>query len=291
MLKRLVRSGVLYVAPAMLVIAIVMLYPLLYTLVISFCESTLYSKEISFVGIQHYLDLFQNRVFKNSIGHTAIWTLGSVAFQFGFGFIVALALHQNFVKGKTVLRILLMVPWVLPSVIGSAVWKWMYNADYGIINYVFQSLGLIDQANTWLSSTALAMPSLIAVNVWKMYPFVLLMVEAALQGVPKHLKEAAIIDGAGPFQIFTTVTWPAISSACYSVILLLTVWTLNAFTFIYTLTGGGPAHRTEVMAMYIYKKAFSEYDFGVASAASVILFMLSMVVCLVYNKMTTSKEE
>lgn len=207
-------------------------------------------------------------------------------FQFTLGFAMALLLHQQFVKGKTVLRIFLMVPWVLPSVIGSAVWKWMYNADYGIINYVLKTIGVISQNKTWLSSPDTAMLSVIVVNVWKMFPYVMLMIEAALQGVSKELKEAAVIDGAGKFEIFRNVTWPAIAPQCYSVLLLMLVWTLNAFTFVYNLTGGGPAHSTEVMAMYIYKKAFTDFDFGMASAASTILFVICMLISLIYIRLT-----
>ena len=162
----------------------------------------------------------------------------------------------------------------------------MYNADYGIINYVLKTIGVISQNKTWLSSPDTAMLSVIVVNVWKMFPYVMLMIEAALQGVSKELKEAAVIDGAGKFEIFRNVTWPAIAPQCYSVLLLMLVWTLNAFTFVYNLTGGGPAHSTEVMAMYIYKKAFTDFDFGMASAASTILFVICMLISLIYIRLT-----
>lgn len=288
--KKIVRSGVLYVAPAFAIVALVMLYPLLYTLVMGFFENTLFMKAPEFCGMGQYAALFKDRVFTGSIVHTLEWTVGSVVCQFALGFAMALVLHQSFVRGKTVLRILLMVPWVLPSIIGSAVWKWMYNADYGLINYVFSSLGLIDGYQTWLSSPDRAMLSVIAVNVWKMFPYVMLMIEASLQGVSKDLKEAALIDGAGKLDIFRNVTWPAIAPQCYSVLLLLTVWTLNAFTFVYNLTEGGPAHATEVMAMFIYKKAFTDFDFGMASAASTVLFLICMAVSMVYIRMTREEE-
>lgn len=288
--KKIVRSGVLYVAPAFAIVALVMLYPLLYTLVMGFFENTLFMKAPEFCGVGQYTALFKDRVFTGSIVHTLEWTVGSVVCQFALGFAMALVLHQSFVRGKTVLRILLMVPWVLPSIIGSAVWKWMYNADYGLINYVFSSLGLIDGYQTWLSSPDRAMLSVIAVNVWKMFPYVMLMIEASLQGVSKDLKEAALIDGAGKLDIFRNVTWPAIAPQCYSVLLLLTVWTLNAFTFVYNLTEGGPAHATEVMAMFIYKKAFTDFDFGMASAASTVLFLICMAVSMVYIRMTREEE-
>ncbi len=220
-----------------------------------------------------------------------IWTFGSVFFQFTLGFTMAMIMHQAFIKYKTSFRILLMVPWVMPSIISSAVWKWMYNADYGIINYVLGGLGLVEQNQTWLSNPDYAMWSVIVVNVWKMFPFILLMVEAALQGVPQSLKEAATIDGANKLTIFKHITWPTIRATCYSTLLLMTIWTLNAFTFIYALTEGGPAHKTEVLSMFIYKRAFNDYDFGIASAASTILFCFSMAISCVYLYMTKESKE
>ncbi|QQO11242.1 carbohydrate ABC transporter permease [Breznakiella homolactica] len=290
-LKKITRSGVLYVVPAMLIIALVMLYPLIYTLVMGFFKNTLQMRTPVFAGFSQYFKLFNDEVFIKSIGNTVVWTVGSVFLQFVLGFMVAMLLHQPFVKFKALLRILLMVPWVLPSIIGSSVWKWMYNADYGIINFLLKSLHIIDSNRTWLSNPKTAMAAVIAVNAWKMFPFVLLMIEAALQGVSKDLKEAAIIDGSGKLGIFRNVTWPSIAPACYSVLLLLMIWTLNAFTFVYNLTLGGPAHATEVMAMFIYNKAFTQFDFGMASAASTILFLLSIFVSIFYIRMTKKNEE
>lgn len=290
MIKAIRRSGAGYVIPAVAIVAVVMLYPLIYTLIMGFFNNTLFMESPVFCGLSQYKKLFGDRVFMGSIKNTLVWTLGSVFFQFSLGFLMALLLHQSFVKGKTIIRILLMVPWVTPSIIGSAVWKWMYNADYGIINYIFHSLGIIEKNQTWLSNPKVAMWAVIAVNTWKMFPFILLMIEAALQSVSKDLKEAAVIDGAGILDVFKNVTWPTIAATCYSTILLMIIWTLNAFTFIYALTEGGPAHKTEVMAMFIYKKAFTEYDFGIASAASTVLFLLSMVVAIVYLRLTREKE-
>lgn len=290
MIRKIKRSGAGYVLPAVIVVAVVMMYPLIYTLLMGFFNNTLFMKVPEFCGIDQYKKLFGDKVFLGSIVNTFSWTFGSVFFQFTLGFLMALVLHQPFVKGKAIIRILLMVPWVTPSIIGSAVWKWMYNADYGIINYIFTSLGIIEQNQTWLSNPKVAMGAIIAVNTWKMFPFILLMIEAALQSVSKDLKEAAVIDGANVFNIFRNVTWPSIAATCYSTILLMIIWTLNAFTFIYAMTEGGPAHKTEVMAMYIYKRAFMDYDFGIASAASSVLFALSMSVSLIYLYLTREKE-
>lgn len=285
------NQGILYVLPALAVVAIVMLYPLLYTVTVGFCDYTLFMDAPKFAGFDQYAKLFSDKYFIGSIWNTIVWTFSCVALQFLLGFALAMILHQPFVKYKTIIRILLMVPWVLPSIIGSSVWKWMYNADYGIINYILQSVGIIEQNQTWLSNPDIAMMSVVIVNVWKMFPFILLMIEASLQGVSTQLKEAAVIDGAGKLSIFRNVTWPSIAPACYSVLLLMIIWTLNSFTFIYNLTGGGPAHATEVMAMFIHKEAFVNYDFGLASAASTVLFMLSMIISLIYIAFTKKGEE
>lgn len=288
--KKIKKSGILYMLPALIIVAVVMLYPLIYTLATGFFENTLFMEKPVFADLENYKKLFHDDVFLLSIKNTFLWTAGSVVLQFTLGFAMALILHQSFIKGKTVLRILLMIPWVTPSIVGSSIWKWMYNGDYGIINYVFHVLGIIDKNQTWLANPKTAMWAVIAVNVWKMFPYVMLMIEASLQGVSKDLKEAAVMDGAGSWQIFKNVTWPAISMQCYSILLLLTVWTLNSFTFIYNLTEGGPAHKTEVMSMFIYRQAFTNYDFGYASAASTILFLLCMIVAFIYMKFTKEKD-
>ena len=251
MIRAIKRSGAGYVIPAILIVAVVMLYPLIYTLVMGFFNNTLFMESPVFCGLSQYKKLFHDRAFVGSIKNTVVWTFGSVFFQFTLGFFLALVLHQPFVKGKGIIRILLMVPWVTPSVIGSAVWKWMYNADYGIINFIFSSIGLVGKNQTWLSNPKVTMWAVIAVNTWKMFPFILLMIEAALQGVSKDLKEAAVIDGANIIDVFKNVTWPSISATCYSTILLMIIWTLNAFTFIYALTEGGPANKTQVGPVHL----------------------------------------
>lgn len=163
--KSIKKSGVIYIVPAMIVVAAVMFYPLIYTLIMGFFENTLYMESPRFCGFSQYAVLFGDKVFLKSIGNTIVWTAGSVIFQFSLGFLFALLLHQPFVKGKTVLRILLMVPWVLPSIIGASVWQWMYNADYGILNFIFKTLGIIEKNRTWLAGGDTAMLSVVGLTL------------------------------------------------------------------------------------------------------------------------------
>lgn len=283
--------GVYYVAPAVLTIAFVMLYPLVYTIYLSFNKSDMYSESLKFVGFAQYAKLLHDSLFMTSLKATFYWTVGSVVFQFLFGFTTAVVLSQPFVKFRSWLRMLIMIPWVLPSIIGVNIWKWAYHPDFGIINYFLNRTGLVSGNISWVSGQHTALLSAIIVNIWKMFPLVMLMIEAALQSVPQHLKDAARVDGANAIRTFFTVTVPHISSTCYTVILLLTIWTLNAFTFIFALTAGGPAHSSEVMSMFIYNFAFKSYNFGLASAASVILFLITALFAVTYIAILMRREE
>lgn len=280
------ESGIPYVLPALLVVASVMLFPLLYNIVLSFFKKTIYDMNWSFVGLAQYKKLLTSDTFLNALKNTVIWTVVSVFFQFLIGFICALVISQDRIRFRGIWRCLIMLAWVLPSVIGSMVWKWMYHSDFGILNEILLRLGLIKQALAWTGSKQLALTSAIIVNVWKLFPLVLMYIEAALQSVPRSLEDAAVVDGANTWRCFTVVTWPHIRPTCITVILLLTIWTLNAFTSIYVLTGGGPGTASQVLSMFINKEAFQNYNFGVASAASTILFVIVAAFSTIYIRST-----
>jgi len=281
---RLSNPGLLFVLPAVLTIACVMIFPLIYTFLLSFNKSDLYTEAWEFVGLAQYAELFGNSEFISSIFHTFVWTTSSVVLQFVVGFMAAVFINQNFVKFKWLIRIVLMIPWVLPSVISVNIWKWLYHPDFGYINHFLEMIGVISSPINWVADERYAMLSAVIVNVWKMFPLVMLMIEASLQSVPGELKDAAKVDGATGIREFFTVTVPHVASTSYTLVLLLIIWTLNAFTFIFVLTGGGPANSTQVLSMFIYKQAFQNYNFGVAGAASVVLFIITAVLSIIYMK-------
>ena len=280
----------LYVTPALIFITFVMLIPLGYNLVSSFHRVNIFTNESSFVGFDNFIALFNDRMFLSSIGNTLHWTIGSVALQFSIGFILANILNMDVIRGKTVIRIALMVPWVLPSVVSGLTWQWMYHAEFGIISEVLRRVGLIEQSIPFLSNPNTAMNAIIAVNVWKMVPFVILLTEASLQNVSSELKEAARIDGAGSIRVFSNVTIPSISSTINTVILLLTIWTMNSFTFIFIMTEGGPASVTEILSIYIYRTYFQAYNIGRASAAATVLFVITAIIALAYHKFVIGRD-
>jgi len=281
---RLSNPGLLFVLPAVLTIACVMIFPLIYTFLLSFNKSDLYTEAWEFVGLAQYAELFRNSEFISSIFHTFVWTTSSVVLQFVVGFMAAVFINQNFVKFKWLIRIVLMIPWVLPSVISVNIWKWLYHPDFGYINHFLEMIGVISSPINWVADERYAMLSAVIVNVWKMFPLVMLMIEASLQSVPGELKDAAKVDGATGIREFFTVTVPHVASTSYTLVLLLIIWTLNAFTFIFVLTGGGPANSTQVLSMFIYKQAFQNYNFGLAGAASVVLFIITAVLSIIYMK-------
>jgi multiple sugar transport system permease protein len=281
----------LYITPALAIIAFVMLVPLCYTLFISFFKVDIHTNNLTFIGIDNFKALFSDNIFLLAIKNTLLWTVGSVTFQFLIGFALANILNMDSIKGKTGIRIALMVPWVLPGVVSALVWQWMYHSDFGIINEVLKQLGIIQQSISWTSSSDTALISAIIINVWKMVPFVILMTEAALQNVSNELKQAARIDGANSFKVFKHVTLPSISPTINTVILLLTIWTMNAFTFIYILTEGGPAHQTEILSLYIYRTYFKGYNMGRASAAATVLFVITAIAALLYNKFVIGRNK
>ena len=278
------NAGYLYVLPAVLIVGFVMLLPLIYTIYLSFMKMDIYTNTSKFVQVKQYLTVLKDPVFGQAVKNTLIWTLGSVVFQFLIGFLLANIINLNGIKFKSPIRIVLMIPWVMPSVVSALVWQWCYHADFGIFSELLKQAGLIQESIGWLSSTKYALIACIVVNVWKMVPFVILMTEAALQGVPAELKEAATVDGANGAQVFWHVSMPHIKPTINTIILLLSIWTMNSFTFIFILTEGGPAHHSEILSLYIYNAAFGKYDFGQASAASVVLFALTALIALLYNR-------
>ncbi len=286
-----ININVMYVIPAALIILFVMIYPLIYTFVLSFYKNDLFGSSMEFIKFEQYKKLFSDPVFILSIKNTFLWTIGCVSFQFLLGFLAAGVLNQEFIKYKMLIRILIMLPWVLPSVIGVNIWKWSYHSDFGIINGFLKFTGIVNDDIQWLTSGSTAMTAAIIVNVWKMFPFVMLMMEAALQSVPRNLKDAAKVDGCNDVSAFFKVTVPYISATSLTVLLLLTIWTFNAFTFIYVLTEGGPVHRTEILPMFIYKSSFRNYDFGKASAAGVVLFSITTIFSIFYFKFFFKEEK
>jgi len=283
--------GYLLILPATLLLAAVIAYPLisLFRMSLHDIEPLRHPGE-TYCGIDNYVRLLSDPDLRSSLGQTAFWTFGSVASQFVIGLVAALVLNESF-RGRGLARALMLVPWAMPSVVGAFAWKWMYHAQYGLLNHLLKTLHLVPRNVNWLGSPATAMVSVVITNSWRGFPFMMLMLLAGIQNIPRELYDASAVDGASFWQQLRHVTLPLLRSVVFVITLLAAIWTFNNFTYIYILTGGGPAGKTEILITYVYKNGFQFFHFGYAAALSVALFAIVVIMSAVYIRLMSGKGE
>jgi multiple sugar transport system permease protein len=243
-----------------------------------------------FIGLDNYREVFTASTFKNSAKVTALYIGVTVPVRFFLALGIALLLNNTF-KGRGLARSIIIIPWAVPVVIACLIWVQMLDFQYGIINYGLLKLNLIDEPLNWLSSTTLALPAAMAVNVWKGTPWPAIMLLAGLQSIPLELYEAAMIDGAGAWQKFRYVTLPMLKPVSLIVFLLLVIWTVKDFGIVYVLNKGGPAHATEVLTVFVYRSAFEGLRMGEAAAGGMVLLAVSLIFTIFYLKVMGGEEE
>ena len=219
-----------------------------------------------------------------------VWTVFSTLGAFLLGLGAALVVQREFI-GRGIVRGLLLIPWVVSAVAAAYVWRWLYHSDYGLISGVLTELGVIDENIIFLDSVDWVMPSLIVANVWKEFPFAMIMLLAGLQTVPEGLHRAAMVDGASTWNRFWHITMPHLKGVTLITVLLLTVQNLNSFTTVFIMTGGGPANASQLWVTDIYRIAFNRKNFDVASAYSVILFGVMAVLGYFYVRALTRGDD
>ncbi|WP_417811774.1 carbohydrate ABC transporter permease [Thalassospira alkalitolerans] len=283
------RLDYLYILPAFGVMMLVIAYPIYYTFLLSFFRTppSLAMSDKVFDGIGNYLSVLSSSSFHQVTLNTISWTFWSTLFSVLLGLGAALVLNREFF-GRGLLRGLLLIPYVISAVAASYIWRWIYHSDFGVLGAILQELGLIDGRLNLLDNINLVLPSLIVVNVWKEFPFAMIMILAGLQTVPAQLLNAARMDGAGAFNRFRHITLPHLKGVLVITVLLLFVSNLNHFTIPWIMTGGGPAGASDIWITQIYQIAFGRIRFGIASAYSVILFAVMVVIGYFYIKALTS---
>jgi multiple sugar transport system permease protein len=277
----------LYVGPAILVMLLVIGYPLVYTVYLSFFDTPPRSDDWVWTGLGNYADVLGSDRFWKTTRNTFYWTIGSTGLAFVLGFGAALVVHRRF-PGRGIVRAILLIPWVISHVATAYVFRWFLHSDYGLFGGTLLEWGLVDRRPVLLDSVDWVMPAVIMVNVWKEFPFVMIMVLAGLQTVPDQVLRAAKVDGAGTFQQFWHVTVPHLRGVIVITTLLLFVTNLNSFTLVYLLTGGGPAGASQLWITEIYNTAFRTLRYGEASAYSVILFLIMLSMGFFYVKALSS---
>lgn len=282
--------GWLLLAPALLVLLAVVGYPMLSTLGLSFFDASLISPaRRAFVGVGNYLDFLQDAEFWQAVGRTAYFTGVSVGCELVLGVLLALLLNMR-LWGWKLLRVVILVPWALPTVVNGTVWRWIYNADYGALNGLLLDLGMIDRYVAWLTSPSLAMNLVIVADAWHETPFVALVVSAALAMIPGSLIEAATMDGATRWQVFRYVTLPMLKPALLVVLVIRTVEAFRVFDIVYVITGGGPANATHVISYLTYLETFSYLHLGRGAALSFLVSGFVLALALVYMRLLHTED-
>jgi multiple sugar transport system permease protein len=264
---------------------IVIAYPVYYTAELSFYHTppNLQLRDKIFNGVSNYESILTSRVFWKVTGNTVVWTLSSTIISFLLGLGCALALHREFV-GRGLLRGVLLIPWVVSAVAASYVWRWIYHSDFGVIGAALVGLGLTDRPPNFIDNVDTVLPSLIVVNIWREFSFAMIMLMAGLQTVPDQLLRAARVDGANAWQRFWHITFPHLRGVSTVTILLLAVANFNSFIIPWIMTGGGPSNASHIWITHIYELAFGRQRWGVASAYSVLLFVIMMTLGYFYVK-------
>ncbi len=272
--------GIIFILPTIIFLAVFILYPVISNLILSFSDASLVRRDYSFVGFENYIKLFTNRMFVKYTWNTVVWTVFSVAGQLVLGLGLALLINRQ-MQGGTFLRSFLLIPYVVPAVAISLITKWIFNGDYGIASKWLQDIGWIDYRQSPLAILGGAMIVLILVNIWRSYPFPMLIYWAALKGINQEMYEAANVDGANSLQSFLYITLPQLKNTTIVLIILRIVWTATYFDLIWMVTGGGPAGSTTHLPIMIYQSSFGTFKIGYASAISILLGIV-LFICIIF---------
>ena len=284
--------GLLFALPAFVYMLIFVGYPIISNIVLSVQDVTvrnLARGTKNFVGLNNYIVLFRDEVFRLTISNTLKFTVYSLLFQFIIGFALAVFFNKNFSFAKPV-RGLLMIPWMIPMTVTALIFKFIFSTDVGIINYLLRSLGIISENIEWLTNPNIAMGCVIFANIWIGIPFNTILLSTGLTTIPQELYESAAMDGANGFQRFIKITLPLLRSTIESVLVLGFIYTFKCYDLVYVMTSGGPVNSTHLMSTYSYKLSFEMFDYSMGSAAANVLLVILMVVGMVYLKITMEGE-
>lgn len=277
--------GIGLVAPAVFLVLVALVWPFLNAIVFSFTDGT----TGAFVGLENYRWLLDQGIFWAALKNSLLWTVGNLVLQGAFGIGLALLLNEHF-AGRDVVRTVMLVPFVIPSVVVATTWRWLLNTSYGPLNEWLVGLGVLSGAINPLAKPELALAATTLINTWRWTPLVALVVFAVLQTIPEEEYEAARIEGAGIIEEFLHVTYPHLKSSMTILGLLGFLLTFNIFDMIWLLTNGGPVGATTTLSVFIYEIAFNLHNIPRGTAVSVVLFALLAVFVVLYFQQEEFKE-
>lgn len=272
--------GILLMLPTLLVFAGLVIFPVLYSWYLGFFAASGLSLSFEFVGLQNYVQVFNANEFWVSLKNNIVWAVGTLSIQIVLGVAIALLLNRDF-RGRNIVRGAVLFPYMVPTVVAVFNFHWIFNATYGVANYLLVASGLVGKPISFFSEE-LAMFTAVLLGVWRFTPFVIITVLARLQTIPPSLYEAAELDGAYSLAQFRYVTLPQIYNILVVVVLLRGVWMFYKFAPIYMLTGGGPGISTQILPIYAYREAFRGLNFGYSAAIANVMFLILIVTGFLY---------
>jgi multiple sugar transport system permease protein len=280
---RLEWTAYLFNAPGLILFATFIVYAVVVSLWLSFHTWNLLEPDKPYVGLQNYNEVLHDRAFWAAVGHTVYFTLGSIIPAMAIGLGLALLLNTQ-MRALGLFRAAFYLPAITPLVIAALIWKWVYNADYGLANYYLLRLHLISQPVQWLSDKHLAMPAVIVMGIWISVGFNMVVYLAGLQAIPAEFYEAAEVDGANAWQRFRRITFPLVAPTTFFLLIVQTIWGMQAFDQIFVMTSGGPpgpGGATTTVVYYLWQQGFRFFRMGYASALAYTMFVLLFVISLI----------
>ncbi len=282
----------LLILPSVLFLAAVEFYPL----AVGLAEAFRYHNRVQpwatrYVGIDNFITALRSNEVRVALRTSFVMVVGIVALSYALGLVAGLLLHQR-LRGRSIYRAILLVPWITPPIVAYISWQWMLNDQIGMINRYLIALGLVDEFSpiTWLADPTLALLSVIVVGTWFRFPFMMITVLAALSSIPDELYEAAALDGATALQRFRDITLPMILPVSIIATLLQAIWAFNDFPLTFVLTGGGPANATTPLILMAYKEAFQRFNIGYGTSLAVISMVLMLGLGAVYLRLQARQE-
>lgn len=271
------RIYLLMLSPALILFAVFILIPVVFTVIGSFFTFGLTSPTWTFAGVGNYVYAFGDPVFWLSLRNNLIIVFGSIVTQIGFGTLLAAILDRGIRRGSTIFRTLIFAPMVISSVAVGLIWLMIFDPNIGPLNSLVKSVGLTPPSRGWLGDPDLAIWMFLVVAAWQYTGFMMVLVLAGLQGVPNEIYQAAALDGARGIRAFWHITLPSIRNVLIVAVLITSIGAFKVFDLIYVTTQGGPAHATEVLGTYIYLQAFKLGNMGYADAVAVFLLIIAVI--------------
>lgn len=277
-----------YQLPVILLLAGLLFVPIFLVIGYSFFDNVIINDHPKWVGLANYVQLFSDSVFLKSMKNTGLFVLLNVVFHLLIGMTLAMMVNAKSLGDapKAVFRVIYLLPWMFNATVIAILWKLLLNPN-GVVNQILLSLNLIGEPMAWFSDRSIALWVLTFINIWAGYPFYMVSILAGLQGISSDLYEAASVDGATARQQFFHITIPQLKPILISIAMLDFIWTTQNFSLIWLLTSGGPAHATEMMSTYVYKTAFTSFQYSLASAAAVVILLACVVLAIFYVRNQT----